>query len=158
MWFCVRSTCWFASRASANMLMPMTMAATAMTPMTENQMRLCIDSVRLALIDKDRVHEQPETDEGDEEDHVAQADDATGEILEPVDHRDAPCDVGEHRQALRPEVGYDRIGWRGEHKADGNSEHEGDHLVLGRRRQRRTHRQERAGDQQRTDIARRDHS
>src|SRR6478609_5556987 len=109
----VRSTCRLASRASANMLMPMTMAATAMTPMMENQIRRCMASVRLALVDEDGVQEQPEADEGGEEDHVAQADDATGEVLEPVDHRDAARDLGEHRRVARQEVGHHRIGCDG---------------------------------------------
>src|ERR1700739_3051157 len=98
MWLRVRSTCRLARRASANMLMPMTMAATAMTPMMEGQIPRRIASIRLALIDEYGVQEQPEPDEGGEEDQVAQADHAAGEVLEPVDHRDAPCDVGKHRR------------------------------------------------------------
>src|SRR5579872_6514645 len=100
MWFCVRSTCWLANRASANILMPTTMAATAMMPMIDDQMRRAIDSVRLALIDEYGVQEQPEPDESDEENHITQADDAAGEVLEPIDHRDAPSDVTEYRQVV----------------------------------------------------------
>src|SRR3984957_14424681 len=117
MWFCVRSTCWFASRASANMLMPMTMAATAMTPMMENQIRRRIASVRLPLFDDDGVEEQPEPDEGGEEDQIPQADHAAGEVLEPVDHRDPSCDLGERRRVAREEIGHHRIGCDGEHEA-----------------------------------------
>ena len=58
----------FASRASANMLMPMTIAAAAITPMTEKARRR-IGSVRLPLIDEHRGQEQPEPDERREEDH-----------------------------------------------------------------------------------------
>src|SRR5271157_4088382 len=99
---------WFASRASANMLMPMTMAATARTPTTENQIRRCIGSVRLALFDDHRVQEQPEPDEGCEKYKVAQADDAAREILESVDDGDAAGDVGQCRRVARQEVGDDR--------------------------------------------------
>src|SRR3984957_17146734 len=158
MWFWVKSMCWLASRASANMLMPMTMAATAMTPMMENQIRRRIASVRLPLFDDDGVEEQPETDEGGEEDQIAQADHAAGEVLEPVDHRDAPCDLGERRRVARQEIGHNGIGGDGEHEAHRDGEHEGDHLVLGQCRQGRSHREERAGHQQRADIARGNHA
>src|SRR5262252_8764793 len=103
MWLRVRSTWRFARRASANMLMPMTMAATATTPMTENQIRRRIVSVRLPLFDDDRVEEQPEADEGDEEDQVAQAVHAAGEVLEAIDHRDAAGDLGQRRRVARQE-------------------------------------------------------
>src|SRR6476660_8137210 len=121
MWLRVRSTCRFASRASANMLMPMTMVATATTPMTENQIRRRIASVRLSLIDDDRVEEQPEADEGGKEDQVAQADHAAGEVLEAVDHRDAAGDLGEHRRVARQEVGDHRIRSDGEQEAHGDA-------------------------------------
>src|SRR5215471_5383852 len=104
---CVRSTWMFASLASANMLMPMTIAATATTPISENQMRRRM-SVGLPLFDDHGVHVQPEADEGDEEDQVAQADDAAGEVLEPVDHRDAAGDLRQHRRVARQEVGDHR--------------------------------------------------
>src|SRR5277367_6277406 len=119
---CVRSTWTFARRASANMLMPMTMAATAMTPRMDDQKRRRMVSVRLPLIDDHRVQEQPEPDEGGEEDQVAQADDASGEVLEAVDHCDAPGDVGEHRCVARQEVGDDGIRRDGEDEAHGDGE------------------------------------
>src|SRR4051812_29899151 len=127
----VRSMRRFASRASANRLMPMTMAATASTPMMENQVRRSMASVCLPLFDDDGVEEQPEADKGREEDEVAQADHAAGEVLEALDHRDAPRDLGEYRGVAREEVGDDGIGCDGEHKAHRNGEDECDHLVLG---------------------------
>src|ERR1700722_14056597 len=156
MWFWVKSMCWLASRASANMLMPMTMAATAMTPMMENQIRRRIASVRLPLFDDDGVEEQPKPDEGGEEDQIAQADHAAGEVLEPVDHRDASCDLGERRRVAREEVRHHRIGGDGKNEAHSDGEHEGDHLVLGERRRGRSNREEPTGHQQRADVARRD--
>src|SRR5579872_1002589 len=96
MWLCVRSTCTFASRASANILMPMTIAATAITPTSEVQKRRT--SIRLPLLDDHGIQEQPEADECREEDQVTQADDAACEILEPVDHCDPPCNVRQYRR------------------------------------------------------------
>src|SRR5579871_2029360 len=98
--FFVRSTCTFASRASANMLRPMTIAATAITPMMEDQKRRRM-SVRLPLIDDNRVQEQPEPHERREEDQVAQADHAAGEILKTIDHRKAACDLCQYRRIAR---------------------------------------------------------
>src|SRR6478736_5218060 len=101
MWLRVRSTCRLASRASANMLMPITIAATAITPMMENQMRRRMVSVRLSLFDQHCVEEQPEADEGGEEHQVAQADYAAREVLETVYHRDATRDLAEYRRVAR---------------------------------------------------------
>src|SRR6185312_3006040 len=108
MWPLVRSTCTFASLASANILIPMTIAAAAMTPRMEKLSRR-IGSVRLPLVDKDGVQEQPEPDEGREEDHVAQGHDAAGEILEPVDHRDPAGHGAERRDVVRQEIRHQRI-------------------------------------------------
>src|ERR1700722_18433814 len=104
MWFWVRSTRWLDSLAAANMLRPMTMAPTAMMPIMENQIRRRIASVRLPLFDDDRVEEQPEPDEGGEEDQIAQADYAAGEVLEPVNHRNPSCDLGKRRRVAREEI------------------------------------------------------
>src|SRR4051794_25603244 len=99
------------------MLMPMTMAATASTPTMENQMRRRMASVSLPLFDDHSSEIQPEADEGREEDQVAQADDAAGEVLETVDHRDATCDLGQSRRVAREEVGDHGIRRDGEHEA-----------------------------------------
>src|ERR1700729_3430848 len=123
---CVRSTWMLARRASANMLMPMTLAGTAMTPRMDDQKRRRMVSVRLPLIDDHGVQEQPEPDEGGEEDEVAQADDAAGEVLEAVDHRDAPGNIGQHRRVARQEVGDDGIRRHGEDEAYADGEDEGD--------------------------------
>src|SRR6476646_2640415 len=145
MWLRVRSTRRFANRASAYMLMPITIAATAITPMTENQMRRRMVSVRLSLFDQHCVEEQPEADEGGEEDQVAQADHAAREVLEAVDHCDTARDLGECRRVAREEIGDDGIGRDSEHEADRDAKYEGDYLVLGQRRERGAHRKERAG-------------
>src|ERR1700722_14521156 len=110
MWPRVRSTCRFASRASANMLMPIAIAATAITPMMENQMRRRMTSVRLSLFDDHGIEEQPEGNEGGEEDQVAQADHTAREVLKAVDHRDAPRDLGKRRGVAGQEAGDHRGG------------------------------------------------
>src|ERR1700722_4945952 len=85
---CVRSIRRLARRASANMLMPTTIAATAIRLMTAERARRCIGLVRLSQLDDHRVDVQPEPDERSEEHQVAHADHAAGEVLEPVDHRE----------------------------------------------------------------------
>src|SRR6516162_4199252 len=122
MWLRVRSTCRFASRASANMLMPMTIAATATTPTIENQMRRRMTSVRLPLFDDHGVEEQPEADEGGEKDQVAQADHAAGEVLEAVDHRNAPRNLCERRGVAGQEIGNHRIGRDSKNEANRDTE------------------------------------
>src|ERR1700744_5889900 len=96
MWLCVRSTCTFASRASANMLMPMTIAATAITPTSELQKRRI--SVCFPPLDDHGIQEEPKADECREEDQVAQADHTAGKVLKAVDHRDPSCDVRQYRR------------------------------------------------------------
>src|SRR5690348_528373 len=99
---CVRSACTLARRESANMLMPMAIAAAASTPMMEKVSRR-IGSVRFPLIDENRVQEQEEADEGGEIDQVAQRDDATGEVGEAVDDGDPPRERAQHRHGVRQE-------------------------------------------------------
>jgi hypothetical protein len=102
----------------------------------ENQRRRRIAAIRLALFHQHGVQVQPEADEGGEEDQVAHADDASGEVLEAVDHRDPAGDVGQDRGIAGEEVGDHRIGRDGEDEAHGDREDEGDHLVAGQRRHR----------------------
>src|SRR3978361_1116489 len=93
-----------ARRASANMLMPMTIAAAAMTPMTEKARRR-IGSIRLALIDEHRGQEQPEPDERREKHQIPQRDDAAGERLVAIDHGESPGDFGHQRRIAVEEIG-----------------------------------------------------
>ena len=93
--------------------MPMTIAATAMTPMTENARRR-MGSIRLALIDEHRGQEQPEPDERREEYQIRQRDDAAGKILIAVDDGEAPRDIRHHRRIAIEEVGDQRIRRGGE--------------------------------------------
>src|SRR5579862_7234235 len=110
------------------MLMPMTIAATASTPITENASPR-MGSIRLALIDEHRGQEQPEPDERREKDYVAQRYDAAGEVLIAVDDSEAPCDIRHQRCVSAEEIGDQRIGCGGEEETNHHAKHESDHLI-----------------------------
>src|SRR4051794_18020117 len=117
-----------ASRASANMLMPMAIAAAAMTPMTENARRR-MGSIRLALIDEHRGQKQPEPDERREENQIPQRNDPASQRLVPVDHRQTPRDLRHDRRVPIEEIRHQRIRRRGEDEAYGDTQHERDDLI-----------------------------
>ena len=89
---------------------------------------------------------------------IAQRDEPAGEILNRsmIAKRRAISAIA--GRVATEEVGDQRIRRGGEDEAHRDRQHEGDDLVAGQRRHRRADRQERAGDQQGAEIARRDHA
>src|SRR5579864_6863495 len=108
------------------MLMPITIAATAITPMTENARRR-MGSIRLALIDEHRGQEQPEPDERREKYEVPQRHDAAGKVLIALDDSEPPRDIRHQRRVAAEEVGDQRIRCGGENETDHHAKHESDH-------------------------------
>src|SRR5579883_1729981 len=102
-------------------------------------------SIRLLELDQDRIGEKEDPDHRGEEDGIAQIDDAAHdrvEMGEKAEGRDR-AQRGLGRPSLERAQDDGRAADR-EEEAHGGGHDEGDHLVLGERRERRADRQERA--------------
>src|SRR5215472_11816303 len=126
-----------------------TAAASAMSAMVRRERDIMErSSIRFLEFDQHGVGEEEERDHREEENGVAEIDDAAHdgiEVRQEAEGRDrAEQRLG--RPALE-EAQHDGRAADGEEKAHGGGDDEGDHLVLGECRERRADGEERAGHQ-----------
>src|SRR5512135_2516770 len=89
-------------------------------------------SIRFLEIDDDRVRVEKERDRREEEDGVAEIDDAADDRVEMGEEAEAGDRVEERlRRPAAEHAQHDLRAAHGEEEADRGGHHEGDHLVLG---------------------------